>query len=445
MWQTHRHRVLIVGGGFAGLNCARALRRADCEVMLLDRRNFHLFQPLLYQVATGGLSPANIAAPLRSILRGQRNIQVHLAKVESFDLDHNKVLLSDGEVEFDTLVVAAGTTHSYFGNDAWAQWAPGLKTVEEALEIRHRIFRAFEEAERATDRARARMLTTFVVVGAGPTGVELAGSLKEIADHTLAEDFQSIDPGKTEVILLDLAERVLPSYSTQLSEKARTMLENIGVHVRTGVRVTEIARDAVTIEEDGQTRTIEARNVLWAAGVRASSLATTLAKAAHAEQDAMGRIEVDEQLTLPNNPNIYILGDMARITGPDGDPLPGIAPVAIQQGKFAAQAIQSRLEDKEPAAFRYIDRGTMATIGRASAVAKIGRFEYGGFAAWITWLLVHLMFLIAFQNRALVFMQWAWHYFTWNRAARLITGEFESRDRTNESDAASSASPTRNE
>jgi NADH dehydrogenase len=423
MWQTHRHRVLIVGGGFAGLNCARSLKRSDCEVMLLDRRNFHLFQPLLYQVATGGLSPANIAAPLRSILRGQSNTQVHLANAIGFDLNQNKVLLADGEVEFDTLVVAAGTTHSYFGHDDWAKWAPGLKTVEEALEIRHRIYRAFEEAERATDLASARMLTTFVVVGAGPTGVELAGTLKEIADHTLAEDFQSIDPGKTEVILLDLAERVLPSYSTDLSGKALGMLEKIGVHVRTGVRVTEIARDAVTIEEDGQPRTIAARNVLWAAGVRASSLAAKLAEAARVDPDAMGRIEVDGQLTIPNYPNVFVLGDMARAHAPDGGPLPGIAPVAIQQGKFAAHAIHARLENKSSTAFRYIDRGTMATIGRASAVAKIGRFEYGGFAAWITWLLVHLMFLVAFQNRALVFMQWAWHYFTWNRAARLITGE----------------------
>jgi len=423
MWQTHRHRVLIVGGGFAGLNCARALKRSDCEVMLLDRRNFHLFQPLLYQVATGGLSPANIAAPLRNILRGQSNIQVHLANVEDFDFDQNKVLLADGEVEFDTLVVAAGTTHSYFGHNDWAQWAPGLKTVEDALKIRHRIYRAFEEAERATDRAHTRMLTTFVVVGAGPTGVELAGTLKEIADHTLAEDFKSIDPGKTEVILLDLAERVLPSYSTDLSKKALGMLEKIGVHVRTGVRVTEIAQDAVAIEENGQPCTIAARNVLWAAGVRASSLAAKLAEAANIEQDAIGRIEVDEQLTIPNNPNVFVLGDMARAPALDGAPLPGIAPVAIQQGKYAAQAIQARLENKPHTAFRYINRGTMATIGRASAVAKIGRFEYGGFAAWITWLFVHLMFLVAFQNRALVFMQWAWHYFTWNRAARLITGE----------------------
>lgn len=402
--------------------------------MLLDRRNFHLFQPLLYQVATGGLSPANIAAPLRSILRGQRNIQVHLAEVEAFDLDENKVFLSDGEVEFDTLVVAAGTTHSYFGNDAWARWAPGLKTVEEALEIRHRIYRAFEEAERATDRGRARMLTTFVVVGAGPTGVELAGTLKEIADHTLAEDFQSIDPGKTEVILLDLAERVLPSYSPELSGKALGMLEDIGVHVRTGVRVTEIAEDAVTIEEDGQPRTIEARNVLWAAGVRASSLATKLAEAAQCDQDVMGRIAVDDQLAIPNHSNVFVLGDMAHSTGVDDTPLPGIAPVAIQQGKYAAQAIQARLNNSTPNAFRYIDRGMMATIGRASAVAKIGRFEYGGFAAWITWLLVHLMFLVAFQNRALVFMQWGWHYFTWNRAARLITGELTSTHRPRKDD-----------
>lgn len=422
MWHTHRHRVLIVGGGFAGLNCARALRRADCEVMLLDRRNFHLFQPLLYQVATGGLSPANIAAPLRSILRGQRNIQVHLADVEDFDFEKNEVRFSGGAVEFDTLVVAAGTTHSYFGHDAWAKWAPGLKTVEEALDIRGRIYRAFEEAERATDRGHGRMLMTFVVVGAGPTGVELAGTLKEIADHTLSEDFQSIDPEKTEVILLDLAERVLPSYSPVLSEKALRMLERIGVHVRTGVRVTDITKDAVTIEEDGQLRTIHARNVLWAAGVRASALAQKLGAASGAKQDSMGRIEVDETLTIPGRPNVFVLGDMACALATDGTPLPGIAPVAIQQGKYAAHAIQSRLQDKKPPDFRYIDRGTMATIGRAAAVAKIGRFEYGGFAAWVTWLLVHLMFLVAFQNRALVFMQWAWHYFTWNRAARLITG-----------------------
>ncbi len=435
MWQTHRHRVLIIGGGFAGLNCARSLRHADCEVVLLDRRNFHLFQPLLYQVATGGLSPANIAAPLRSILHGQRNIQVHLADVTGFDVSKNEVLLTDGSVEFDTLVVAAGMTHSYFGHDEWAQWAPGLKTVEEALDIRRRIYLAFEEAERVTNRKEAQMLTTFVVVGAGPTGVELAGTLKEIADHTLTEDFQSIDPEKTEVILLDRAERVLPTYSEDLSKKAKRMLEKIGVNVRTGVSVTDISEDAVTIEEKGHLRTIRARNVLWAAGVRASSLAKRLAESAHVPQDPLGRINVDDHLTIPNHPDIFVLGDMARVEGADGKPLPGIAPAAIQQGKYAARAIQARLLGKDVPPFRYIDRGTMATIGRASAVAKVGRFEYAGFAAWITWLLVHLMFLVAFQNRALVFMQWAWHYFTWNRAARLITGEAASTHQSERQDA----------
>jgi NADH dehydrogenase len=417
------HHVVIVGGGFGGLYAAKKLRRAPVRVTLLDRRNFHLFQPLLYQVATGGLSPANIAAPLRAVLRWQKNVQVLLAEVVDVDVANRRVHLSDGTMDYDTLIVATGARHHYFGNDHWENLAPGLKTIEDATEIRRRILLAFEAAEREPDPDKRRAWMTFVVVGAGPTGVELAGTLGELAHHTLRGNFQSIDPKDAQILLIEGTDRVLPPYVPKLSAKAAAALARLGVTVRTNTVVTDIQPDEVTLRRGDTKECIATHTVLWAAGVQASPLGSRLAQATGAALDRAGRVIVQPDLSLPGHPEIFVIGDLAHYSHQTGKPLPGVAPVAIQQGRHVADLIQRRLGGKTLPPFRYKDYGSMATIGRAAAVADFGWLRISGFLAWLAWLFVHLMYLIEFGNRILVLMQWAGNYMTRNRSARLITGE----------------------
>jgi NADH dehydrogenase len=417
------HRVVIVGGGFGGLYTARSLRTAPVRVTLLDRRNFHLFQPLLYQVAAGGLSPANIAAPLRAVLKRQKNTRVLLARVTGFDVAGRRVLLDDGtDVPYDTLVVAAGATHHYFGHPEWEQFAPGLKTVEDATDMRRRILYAFEAAERTADPAGRQAWLTFVVVGGGPTGVELAGAVAEVAHGTLRGNFRSIDSRTARILLLEAADRILITYPPTLSAKAVKSLARLGVTVRTGAAVTDIGPDHVAVHAGGKDETIVTRTVLWAAGVDASPLARALAEATGAQLDRSGRVVVQPDLTLPGHPEIFVIGDMANYPHQTGKPLPGVAPVAMQQGRHAAGLIQRRLRGESPFSFRYRDRGSLATIGRNAAVADLGWVRLSGHLAWVTWLFVHILFLIEFDNRVLVLFQWAWNYLTRNRSARLITG-----------------------
>lgn len=416
------HHVVIVGGGFGGLHAAKTLHRAPVDVTLVDKRNFHLFQPLLYQVATGALSPANIASPLRSIFKRQKNVNVLLIDVQNFDIAKGEIVYAEGTLSYDSLIVAAGVGHSYFGNDSWERMAPGLKSIEEATEIRRRILLAFELAERENDPQLVKELLTFVIVGAGPTGVELAGAIKEIAMYTLAHDFRTVSPSDAEVILIEGHPRVLPPFPEKLSEEAKQSLLRLGVKVMTETRVTNITRDEVTVQQGENVSTIKTKTVLWAAGVGTTKLTRALAEATGAEVDRAGRIVVEPDLSIKGHPNIYVVGDMCCYTHQDGKPLPGVAQVAVQQGRHAAKMVLRRLEGKTTEPFHYRDLGNMATIGRGAAVAAIGSVTLSGVIAWLIWLFVHLMHLVQFQNRMLVFMQWAWSYLTWNRAARLITG-----------------------
>jgi NADH dehydrogenase len=418
------HRVLILGGGFGGLYAARSLRSAPVDLTLIDRRNYHLFQPLLYQVATGSLSPGEIAAPLRGVLARQRNTRVLLGEARDLDPAGKQVFLADGEAyAYDSLIVATGSQGNYFGHPEWQRWAPDLKSVEEATEVRHKILYAFEAAERVCTPADACPWLTFVIVGAGPTGLELAGALAEIARETLRRDFRAIRPADARIVLLDGSPRVLPTYPPDLSAKAERALSRLGVQVRTGVRVVEVDGDGVTLEAPGRTERLPAKTVLWAGGVRPAPFGRTLALRTGAETDRSGRLRVQPDLTLPGYPGIYVVGDLASAVGGDGQPLPGLAPVAMQQGSYAAKAIVTRLAGgPPPPPFRYRDRGTMAVIGRAAAVADLYGLHVSGFLAWLLWLFVHLMYLVQFQSRVLVFIQWAFQYLTFNRGARLITG-----------------------
>ena len=415
------HRVVILGGGFGGLHAARALKRAPVHVTLLDRRNFHLFQPLLYQVATGGLSPANIATPIRNILKRQWNARVFLGEAVGLNPPGRRVILSDGELSYDTLVVGLGSSHHYFGRDSWCRVAPGLKTIEDAIEIRRRVLIAFERAERERDAEKVRALLTFVVVGAGPTGVELAGALAEIAQDTLAHEFRSIDPSHARILLLEGSPRVLSAYPPDLSEKALRSLRRLGVEVRTDTVVTDLQPDAVTATSGGRAERIPATTALWAAGVQAAPFGKVLAETAGATLDRVGRVVVEPDLSVPGHPEILVIGDLAHFAHGAGTPLPGVAQVAMQQGAYAARIIRDRLLGRSTPPFRYRDYGNMATIGRNAAVAEIFGFRFSGYLAWLAWLCIHLVQLVQFQNRLLVFAQWAWSYFTFNRAARLIT------------------------
>jgi NADH dehydrogenase len=411
--------VVILGGGFGGLEAAKALRKAPVKVTLIDRRNHHLFQPLLYQVATAALNPGDIAYPIRGVLRDQRNARVLLAEATGIDVAKRHVELVDGCVDYDYLIVATGATHSYFGND-WGELAPGLKSVEDALEIRRRVFLAYEAAEREANRLAQRPWQTFVVVGAGPTGVELAGALAEIGLQTLARDFRRIDPTEVRVVLVEGMDRVLPPYAPKLSEAARRSLVKRNVEVRTKCRVTAIDELGVTItNETGATERIDARTVLWAAGVQGSPLARTLG----APLDRAGRVLVQPDLTIPDHPEVFVVGDLAA-GGQDGKPWPGVAQHALQGGRYAAKIIareaSGRREPRKP--YRYWDKGSMATIGRASAVVETGRVTISGFFAWLMWWAVHILYLIGFRSRLFVMMQWAWHWITFQRGTRLITG-----------------------
>jgi NADH:ubiquinone reductase (H+-translocating) len=416
------HEVVVIGGGFGGLNAVQGLKGADVHITLVDRRNFHLFQPLLYQVATAALSPGDIASPLRVIFRRQSNVSVLLGEVTGFDLPGRRVLLQDGDLPYDTLVIATGSRHAYFGQDAWERFAPGLKTVEDALDIRRRIFTAYEAAERETDPERRRAWLTFVVVGGGPTGVELAGALREIAALSVRDNYRRVNPDDIQVLLLEMSERVLPPYTPAISLRARQQLERLGVTVRTGAKVTEVDAAAVTIEAGGATEVIPTRTVLWAAGVQASPLGRALCAEAGCEIDRLGRVIVNPDLTVPGHDEVFVIGDLAYCAHPGGQPLPGVAPVAMQQGDYVAKAIRARLAGRPVTGFRYRDKGSMATIGRAAAVAQIGPLRLGGYPAWLAWLFVHLLYIVEFDNRLLILVQWAWNYFTRNRGARLITG-----------------------
>ena len=415
------HNVVIIGGGFGGLQATQCLEKAPVRVTLIDRRNFHLFQPLLYQVATGWLSPANIASTLRATLKRQKNANVILAEVTDIDVERRCVMLADGSLPYDSLIVATGSRHHYFGKD-WEKLAPGLKTVEDATEIRGRIFAAFEAAERENDPARVRALLTFVIVGGGPTGVELAGALGEIANDTIRHDFRSIDPSNSRILLIEAAERILPTYPSDLSRKAEISLNKLGVTVKGKSVVTDIEPDAVKIKHGETIDCIPCRTVIWAAGVQASFLGRHIAEAAGAQVDRVGRVLVAPDLTVPSHPEIFVIGDLANYSHQGDAPLPGVAPVAIQEGRYAAKLICNRLKGKSLPPFHYRDRGSMAIVGRASAVADLGKFHFAGFVAWLAWLFVHLIELIEFENKVLVLIQWGWYYFSRNRAARLITG-----------------------
>jgi NADH dehydrogenase len=419
-----RHRVVIIGGGFGGLRAARALGSAPVEVTLIDRRNYHLFQPLLYQVATGSLSPGQIAAPIRGVLSRQKNTRVLMGEVVDVDPQARRVVLADGAAfEYDSLIVAAGSQTSYYGHDVWRELAPGMKSIEEATNIRHKILYAFEVAERLPDPVERRAWLRFVIVGAGATGVELAGAIGEIARHTLKNDFRSIRPQDAEIILLDGAPRVLMAFPEDLAQKAVESLARLGVHVETGVMVKDIDHEGVTVERHGgATDRLESKTVIWAGGVTAAPLGRTLASRTRAETDRGGRIKVNPDLSIPNYPDIYVVGDLALASGPGGQPLPGVAQVAMQGGTYAAKAIVSKVEGRTPPPFKYFDKGELAVIGRAAAVANIFGRHISGLLAWLVWAFVHLMYIVQFRNRITVFIEWAIEDLTFSRGARLITG-----------------------
>lgn len=420
-----KHRVVILGGGFGGLAAAQKLKRAPLEVTLIDRRNFHLFQPLMYQVATGSLSPGEIAAPLRGVLSRQKNTRVLLGEAVDVDLQAKRVILRDGAAfEYDSLIVATGTQTSYYGNDAWRVWAPSLKSVEEATAIRHKILYAFERAERAATPEEARTWLTFVIVGAGATGLELAGALAEIAKETLRHDFRAIKPQEARIILMEGALRVLIPFPEDLSAKAEKLVTRLGVEVIKGVMVTNIDARGVWFKRGDATQMLAARTVLWAGGVRATPFGMKLAERAMAETDRSGRIKVNRDLTVPNFPDIFIIGDLAHAADEAGNPLPGVAQVAMQGGAYAANVIRARWQGhKDLPAFHYFNKGEMAVIGRAAAVANIFGVHVSGLLAWLMWLFIHLIYIVEFQSRILVFIQWGFEYLTFSRGARLITGE----------------------
>ncbi len=422
-----KRQVVIVGGGFGGLRAARALKSAPVDVTLIDRRNYHLFQPLLYQVATGSLSAGDIAAPLRSVLSRQKNTRVLLGEVVDVDPVSRRVVLADGaDFAYDALIVAAGSQTSYYGHDGWREWAPSLKSVEEATSIRHKILYAFEVAERLSDPVQRRAWLTFVIVGAGATGVELAGAMGEIARQTLKNDFRSIHPEEARIILIDGAPRVLPPFPEDLSRKAERSLAKLGVQVKTGVMVKDIDKEGVAFAgpNGAGTERLDARTVIWAGGVTVPAFARTLAKRMNAATDKAGRIEVNADLTVPDHPETFVVGDLAVASGSNGKPLPGVAQVAMQQGTYAAKSIVRRLRgQKALPAFKYLDRGSLAVIGRASAVADVFGLHLSGLPAWLIWALIHLMYIVQFQSRVVVFIKWAIQDLTFNRGSRLITGD----------------------
>ncbi|MEQ8785986.1 MAG: NAD(P)/FAD-dependent oxidoreductase [Pirellulaceae bacterium] len=415
------HRVVVVGGGFGGVAATNALRSSNVQVTLVDRRNFHLFQPLLYQVATGQLSPANIAMPLRSIFRRRGNVDVVMGEVVAVDPDKQRVVLADGELAYDSLILAAGARHHYFGNDRFEAFAPGLKSLEEATDIRRRILSAFEAAERLSDHREISQRLTFVVVGGGPTGVELAGAIAELAHSTLRREFHHFNTASARVLLVEHNDLVLRMFPEELSVKAAAALKRLGVTVRTGTAVADVTQDEVTLRTGDEVETVETQNVFWAAGVQASPLGMLVARAADAETDRAGRLVVEADCSLAKYGNIYAIGDMANYSHGEERPLPGVAPVAMQQAKHVADCILRKLRGEPPRVFKYKDPGSMATIGRSAAVVSVGKIKMSGFFAWLAWLFLHLLMLVGFENRALVLMQWYIGYLTRSRSARLIT------------------------
>jgi NADH dehydrogenase len=414
-------QVVIVGAGFGGLEAAKKLACKDVGVTVIDRTNHHLFQPLLYQVATAALSPANIAAPVRSILSKGRNVEVILAEVQSVDVDAKKIKTTDTEIDYDYLILATGARHSYFGHDEWEKIAPGLKSLEDAVELRRRILMAFEFAEKTPDEAARRAAMNFVVIGGGPTGVEMAGAIAEISRYTLAKDFRHINPSEARVILLEGDPRLLSAYPEDLSESARKQLVDLGVEVRTGARATDLTETGVQV--DGEF--IACRVKIWAAGNTASSVGKTLG----VPVDRAGRVIVNEDLTIPGHPEVQVIGDLANFRHQTGQPLPGVSPVAMQQGRHAARNVLAMIKGGKPKRFRYRDKGSMATIGRNKAVADLKFLHLSGVPAWLAWLFVHIIFLVGFRNRLLVLLQWAWAYLTFDKGARLITRNFQAEHR----------------
>ncbi|MFZ5444927.1 MAG: NAD(P)/FAD-dependent oxidoreductase [Myxococcota bacterium] len=407
-------RVVIVGGGFAGLYAARRFSRGNVKVTLIDRQNYHLFQPLLYQVATAGLSPGDIATPIRSLVTSQSNVEVRMGEVVGVDLAQRRVLLADGALDYDFLILAAGVRHSYFGRDEWERFAPGLKTLDDALELRRRVLTAFESAEKEDDEARRRAHLTFVVVGGGPTGVELAGAIAELARFTVARDFRRFDPRTARVMLVEGGDRLLSAFDPGLSASALASLQKLGVEVRLSTRVTQVDAEGVTMGGEH----VAARSVLWAAGVEAPRLTRSLG----VELDRAGRVKVNADLSIPGFPTAYVVGDLAAVAQPDGSTVPGLAPAAIQEGEHAADNVMAASLGHPTEPFVYVDKGIMATVGRASGIAQSGRLRLSGFIGWCAWLFIHILYLIGFRNRLLVLIQWAWAWFTYGRSARLITG-----------------------
>ena len=420
------HHVVILGGGFGGLYASKALSRSGIRVTLVDKRNFHLFQPLLYQVAAGWLSPGEIASPLRMVLSRYKNTRVYQAEVTDIVPDEKAVVLRDGIITYDTLIVATGSSHHYFGHEEWARSAPGLKTVEDALEIRRKILLSFEAAEREPDPAIQKEWMTFLIIGAGPTGVEMAGTIGELTRTTLKQDFRNIDTGKAEIILVEGRGQVLPTYPRDLSEKAAESLRRLGVTIRLDTMVTDIVGNTAVLSSDGVREEIESRTILWTAGVKASPLGRVLCNRAGAALDSGGRVIVAPDLSIPGHPDIFVIGDLANSSPEGGQPLPGVAAVAMQEGRYVAELIRDRLAGKETGPFRYVDKGSLAVIGRNAAVADLGRIRLSGFPAWLIWAFVHISYLIEFDSKVLVLFQWAWNYFTRKRGVRLITGDYPS-------------------
>jgi NADH:ubiquinone reductase (H+-translocating) len=422
--KSQKSKVVIVGGGFGGLYTAKALKNAPVEVTLIDKRNFHLFQPLLYQVATGTLSPADISSPLRLVLRHHKNAKVLLDEAIDIDADRKQVILKDHEpVDYDTLVIATGVSHHYFGNDQWQFAAPGLKTIEDAIEIRRRIFMAFEAAEKETDPQKREAWLTFVIAGGGPTGVELAGAIAEIAHSSLQGDFRQIDTSHAKILLVEGMDRVLPPYAPDLSDSAADALNRLGVTVLTKTMVTDITDNTVTVRQGEEVKEIPARTALWAAGVKASAMGKIVSKATEAPLDRVGRVMVEPDLSVPGYQDIFILGDLANFSHQGDRPLPGIAPVAMQEAEYLASAIAKRLKGQPVNPFQYEATGSLAVIGHHEAVVDLGFIKLSGFIAWVIWVWAHVYYLIEFDNKLVVMIQWAWNYFTRGRGARLITGE----------------------
>lgn len=417
------HEVVIVGGGFGGLYAAKTLANAKVNVTLIDKRNFHLFQPLLYQVATGTLSPSDISAPLRSVFSKSKNTKVLLGEVSDINPKTQRVIFGDESIPYDTLILATGANHSYFGKDNWKEFAPGLKTVEDAIEMRRQIFSAFEAAEKESDPAKRRALLTFVIVGGGPTGVELSGAIAELAYQTLKEDFRNIDTSETKILLLQGGDRILPHIAPELSQVAIESLQKLGVVIHTQTRVTNIENDIVTFKQNGELTEIPSKTILWAAGVQGSALGKILAERTDVECDFSARVIVEPDLTIKDYKNIFVIGDLANFSHQNGKPLPGVAPVAKQQGEYVGKLIKRRLQDRTLPEFKYNDVGSLAMIGQNLAVVDLGFIKLTGFIAWLFWLVIHIYFLIEFDTKLVIVIQWAWNYITRNRRSRLITGK----------------------